>query len=157
MYMPCGALSAWLEFRPQTFSDTVRSRTTFSTWSLFFMIWHRLLPHGMDGCFHHNYFMFFLFYFMFSDFFRRLCFQTRWVLTMNFRDLYSTDFLPELGIIIVYVVLFCCRDWNSVIQIRKLEYFTHLFLCWYDDVLKILCTLKYFSFHDIFSYLILCL
>ena len=52
-------LSAWLEFRPETVSDTVRSRPTSLYMITLVMIWLRVLPHGMDGCSPQNYYLFF--------------------------------------------------------------------------------------------------
>ena len=63
----CIVLSAWLEFRPETVSDTVRSRPTSLYMITLVMI--RVLPHGMDGCSPQNYYLsFFCFIFRFSDF-----------------------------------------------------------------------------------------
>ena len=144
-----GALSAWLEFKPEAFSDTVRSRLTLLCMITLFMIWHTwygwLFPSKS----------------LFNRFSPRV------------RDCFFFQFK------ISYVVLFCCRDWKSVIQIRKFKYFTHLsmyvlhFMCdcivstniifkllwdymhlyfisyifmliWWRIRLHILCTLKYF-------------
>ena len=54
----CIVLSAWLEFRPETVSDTVRSRST-SLYEITLVIWLGVLPHGMDGCSPQNYYLFF--------------------------------------------------------------------------------------------------
>ena len=53
------------------------------------MICHRVLPHGMDGCFPQNYFMFLPILFLCSMIFQ----------TLNFKDLSLSDFLPEFGIV----------------------------------------------------------
>ena len=44
----------WLEFRPEAFSDTFRSRPILLYTVPLFMIWHQVLPHG---CVPQNYFM----------------------------------------------------------------------------------------------------
>ena len=65
----CIVLSAWLEFRPETVSDTVRSRPTSLYKITLVMIWLRVLPHGMDGCSPQNHYLFFCcFIYRFSDF-----------------------------------------------------------------------------------------
>ena len=65
----CMVLSAWLEFRPETVSDTVRSRPISLYMITLVMIWLRVLPHGMDGCSPQNYHLFFFcFIFRFTDF-----------------------------------------------------------------------------------------
>ena len=64
----CIVLSAWLEFRPETVSDTALSRPTSLYMITLLMIWLRVLPHGMDGCSPQNYYLFFFcFIFRFSD------------------------------------------------------------------------------------------
>ena len=79
------------------------------------------------------------FIFMFIDFSDAFVFRRgrslRWISKIFNQLIFSRSDLFFFQSIIAYVVLFCCRDWNSVIQIRKLEYFTHLSMY----VLRFMC------------------
>ena len=96
--------------------------THYSTWSRF--SWSDIGYYHMDGCSSQKHSSCLIF--RFSDFSDEMgpyaSFQTSllnwfspWVRNCFF---FQSD--------ISYVALFCCRVWNSVIQIRKLKYFTHL-------------------------------
>ena len=80
------------------------------------------------------------FIFRFSDFSDSFIFRRRGSLRRFSKIFNQLIFSLNSGLFfhqsnISYVVLLCCRDWNSVIQIPKLKYFTHLSMY----VLRFMC------------------
>ena len=123
----CGALSGWPEFRPETFSDTVRSRRHYSTGSRF--SWSDI------GYYHMVW--------MAVSLKIILC----WNSVIQIRKLEYFRHLP------MYVICFMydCIVLTNITFIffwhyKRIYIFYPIFLCLYDDVLQILCTLKVFFF-----------
>ena len=100
-----------------------------------FMILHRVLPRGMDGCFPQNYFMYFSYFiFMFNDFSDAFVFRRggslRWISKIFNQLIFSLS----SGLFFFPVYYCICGtfplSWLKYCDpnVCKLEYFTHLLM-----------------------------
>ena len=155
----CGVLSAWLHGsysgRSLWYCSTLFHMITLS-WSdigYYHMVWMAV---SLKIILCSSYFIS-----MFSDFSDTFVFRRgsslRWISKILIQLIISqSSGLFFLQSIIAYVVLVCCRDWNSVIQIRKLGYFLYLsmyvlsFMC---DCLILINNTFILLWHYIWTYI----